>query len=87
MKSYDDVKKASEEAIYELAKTIRGVLSEEESDRLYMELAMTLFVLTLDFDLSEEDFVNELNNTNVNFALNIIDHTMKLKKAIDKGEI
>lgn len=87
MKNYEDVKKVSEETIYGIAKTIRGVLDEEESDKLYMELAMILFTLTLDFSLPEEEFVEELNRVNVNFALNIIGHVMDVKEAVDKGEL
>ena len=50
MKSKENVKKASEEALEDLLRTIEGNLNEKDAKELYYELAATCFTFALDFD-------------------------------------
>lgn len=86
MKSYDDVKKASDEAIAGLIEVISNSLSEEDADRLLKELAMSLFTSTLDFDLPIDEFVEELNRMNFIFQQCMLKSIMDVKIKIDEGD-
>lgn len=65
MKSKENVKKASEEALEKILRTIEENLDKKDGKELYVELAASCFTFALNFDQDAEkvlvETVNELS--------------------------
>lgn len=66
MKSKENVKKASEEALEQILRIIEENLNEKDAKGLYFELAASCFTFALDFDQETEKVlvqtISELSN-------------------------
>lgn len=86
MKKYDDIKRAAEAALRGLCRTIADNLSQEDADHLFIELSMSLFTASLDFELPFEKFAPDVAHKQAVFTLNVAKTVTKYKHAIDAGE-
>ena len=86
MKEYKDVKRASEAALGGLSRTIVDNLSQEDADQLFIELSMSLFIASLDFELPFEKFASELAHKQTVFTFEVAKNVINLKHAIDAVE-
>ena len=59
MKSKENVKKASEEALEQILRLIEENLNEKDAKDLYYELAAACFTFALDFDQETEKILRE----------------------------
>lgn len=85
-KNYDDVKRASEANIRGLCRAIKSNLNAEETETLFIELSMSLFTASLNFNLPIDKFAADLSHKGVNFLSQISAECVAIKKSIDKGE-
>ena len=85
-KKYADVKRAAEAALRGLCRTIADNLSQEDADHLFIELSMSLFTASLDFELPFEKFAHDLAHKQAAFTLNVAENVVKYKHALDAGE-
>ena len=67
MKNYDDVKRAAEAALRGLMRTIYSNLDDKEADNLILELSMSMFTVTINFDLPFNEFQKEVNDKNIEY--------------------
>lgn len=85
-KKYEDVKRAAEANIRGLCRAIRNNLDTKEVNHLFMELSMTLFTASLDFNLPLDVFISDLSDKQSRFLVSTSDAVSKLKFQIDNGE-
>lgn len=85
MKNYNDVKRAAEAALRGLMKTIYSNLDEKEADKLVLELSMSMYTTTINFDLPLDQFQKEVNKQNLNYQLILMDVITSTKIKIDAG--
>lgn len=85
-KNYDDVKRAAEANIRGLCRAIKSNLNEEETEKLFIELSMSLFTASVDFSLPFEKFAAELAHKQVMYTMQIAEILVDLKHSIDAGE-
>lgn len=85
MKNYNDVKTAAEAALRGLMKTIYSNLDEKEADKLVLELSMSMYTRTINFDLPLDQFQKEVNKQNLNYQLTLMDVITSTKIKIDAG--
>ena len=86
MKKYDDVKRAAEAALRGLCRTIVDNLSQEDADHLFIELSMSLFSASLDFELPFNEFAGELAHKQTVFIFEVAKTIIEYKHAVDAGE-
>ena len=86
MKEYKDIKRAAEAALRGLCRTIADNLSEEDANHLFIELSMSLFTASLDFNLPFEEFAHDLAHKQAAYTLHIAETSVGYKRAIDAGE-
>lgn len=82
-KKYDDVKRAAEAALKGL---IKENLKDEEVDQLLIELSMSLFAASFDFNLPYDKFAAELSHRLVLYTIEFTNTIVDLKCALDAGE-
>lgn len=85
-KKYNDVKKAAEANIWGLCRAIKNNLDTKEVNKLFMELSMTLFTASLDFNLPLDKFISDLSDKQSRFLVQVSDNVTILKQHIDNGE-
>ena len=85
-KKYDDVKRAAEAAVKGLMRTIYSNLDNEDAETLLLELSMSFFTSTVNFNLPMDKFEKELNNKNINYQLNLLKTITSVKIKIDEGK-
>lgn len=85
-KNYDDVKRAAEANIRGLCRAIKSNLNQKEAEKLFIELSMSLFTASLNFDLPVEEFSTRLSHRLTGFMFQITEETAVIKRSVDKGE-
>lgn len=86
MKEYKDIKRAAEAALRGLCSTIADNLTQEEANKLFIELSMSLFTASLDFALPFDKFAADLAHKQAAYTLHIAETAVGYKHAIDAGE-
>ena len=87
MKKYDDVKRAADAALRGLVRTIYSNLSEEDSEKLCLELSMSLFSSTIDFSEPIEELIPKLAAKTTNYMMCLNDAIINAKSDVDKGAV
>lgn len=85
-KKYDDVKRAAEANIRGLCKAIRNNLDEKEADQLFIELSMSLFAASIDFELPFDKFAADLAHKQAIYTMEFAETVVGVKHAIDEGD-
>ena len=85
-KNYTDVKRAAEAALRGLCRTIISNLDEKDAEKLLIELSMSLFTASIDFEMPFDKFAAELSHKQAQYTLHVLDAAVSYKKAIDAGE-
>ena len=86
MKEYKEVKRTAEAALRGLCRTIADNLNEEDADHLFIELSMSLFTASLNFNLPFDEFAADLAHKQAAYTFHIAESSVRYKKAIDAGE-
>lgn len=86
MKNYKDVKRAAEAALRGLCRTIADNLTQEEANKLYIELSLSLFTASLDFALPFDKFAADLAHKQATYTMCVLDTAVGYKHALDAGE-
>ena len=86
MKEYKDVKRAAEANIRGLCRAIKSNLNENEAEKLFIELSMSLFTASLNFDLPVDKFAANLSYKQAGFITQISEEVAAIKWSIDNGE-
>ena len=87
MKNYDEVKRAAEAALKGLIRTIDSNLNDEDCERLLIELSMTLFTASVNFDLPADEFMLKLSIKQCDYIFTVGEKIVEVKAAIDeKGD-
>ena len=84
-KNYDDVKKPAEATLRGLCRAIADNLTQEEANKLFIELSMSLFTASLDFNLPFDKFAADLAHKQASYTLCVAETAVGYKHAIDAG--
>jgi len=85
-KNYNDVKRAAEAALKGLCRTIADNLDQEEANKLFIELSMSLFTASLDFNLPFDKFAADLAHKQAAYTVQIAETVVEYKHARDVGK-
>ena len=85
-KKYEDGKKPAEATLRGLCRAIADNLTQEEANKLFIELSMSLFTASLDFDLPFDKFAADLSHKQASYTMCVLDTVVGYKHAIDAGE-
>jgi len=87
MKEYNEVKRAVEEALIGLIRTVYENLKEDEAENLLMELSLSLFTATLDFSLPVNDFLYDAQMKSIDYQITLKNNLIEAKDNYDKGDM